>query len=281
MRLDWERRTPQEFLAWNRGAHPSSQGGMSPVPAGLGVVAVFATILWCLLYFLPPFAWALGIPLYVLFVWSFEQRRCRELRLDQTAAAQLMVGGVVGALEIVGPFGFVALAGHMTLQVDAQGLVLVVASAALGPLAEEPLARGVVLRYLELLTGSWTALFVTSAGATVAHLAFGPASVQQLTGIALGMFAYGAAYLLTRRLWLPLGMHVAYNVVLELLSSVSFTVTSTEKSVYWIVALLAGAIMVAVLVVLTWRRGLFVSRGQAWAAQTTGSPPRLTEAPEG
>jgi membrane protease YdiL (CAAX protease family) len=239
-------------------------------------------ILWCNLYFLPPGAWALGIPMYVGFVWFMERRKCREFSLGLTAIAQLPLGGGIALAELALPYGFIVVAGHWELSTWAEGLAPIIVSAVLGPLTEEPLVRGVLLRYLELAVGSWWALLATSIGFALAHFAFGPIGFLQWVGIVLGMLAYGAAYLLTRRLWLPLGMHVVYNAALSILESGEIAVTSSERVVFWACALSAEALMFTVLVVLAWRRGVLVSPKHAWTTQVTGRrvSPRSGQADE-
>jgi uncharacterized protein len=77
---------------------------------------------------------------------------------------------------------------------------------------EETLFRGVLFRHIEAMLGSWVALGVTAALFGAAHLAnpdgtpFAAFAIMIEAGILLG-----AAYLLTRRLWLPIGLHAGWN----------------------------------------------------------------------
>lgn len=77
---------------------------------------------------------------------------------------------------------------------------------------EETAFRGVVLRQLERLTGTWWALALTSILFGAVHLInpdatwVGAISLMVEAGILLG-----AAYLLTRRLWFAIGIHAAWN----------------------------------------------------------------------
>ena len=65
---------------------------------------------------------------------------------------------------------------------------------------------------LEEFGGSWTALLLTSAFFGAAHLANPGASWIAAVGIAFEAGAMlGAAYMLTRSLWLPIGIHAAWN----------------------------------------------------------------------
>lgn len=77
---------------------------------------------------------------------------------------------------------------------------------------EELLFRGVLFRSIEDMFGSWMALAVSSAVFGLVHL-LNPAGT--LTGaiyisIEAGLLL-AAAYMLTRRLWLSIGFHMAWN----------------------------------------------------------------------
>jgi membrane protease YdiL (CAAX protease family) len=77
---------------------------------------------------------------------------------------------------------------------------------------EETLFRGILLRQLERLVGTWWALAATSVLFGAVHMMnpdatwVGAISIMVEAGILLG-----AAYLYTRRLWLAAGMHAAWN----------------------------------------------------------------------
>jgi membrane protease YdiL (CAAX protease family) len=79
-------------------------------------------------------------------------------------------------------------------------------------IVEETLFRGVILRQLEKLAGTWWALAATSFLFGAVHMTNKDAT---LTGAIAIMFEagilLGAAYLYTRRLWLAAGMHAAWN----------------------------------------------------------------------
>jgi hypothetical protein len=78
--------------------------------------------------------------------------------------------------------------------------------------SEEMLFRGILFRWLEDFGGSWIALLLTSAFFGAAHLANPHASVVAAAGIAIEAgVMLGAAYMLTRSLWLPMGLHAAWN----------------------------------------------------------------------
>jgi uncharacterized protein len=77
---------------------------------------------------------------------------------------------------------------------------------------EEVLFRGILQRHLEAVFGSWIALAITSALFGLGHI-FNP-NASLFAAFAIAMEAgilLGAAYLLTRRLWLAIGIHAAWN----------------------------------------------------------------------
>jgi hypothetical protein len=90
-------------------------------------------------------------------------------------------------------------------------------AALLGPglfaaVSEEMLFRGVLFRWLEEFGGSWAALLLTSGFFGAAHLLNPHASAIAAVGIAFEAgVMLGAAYMLTRSLWLPMGLHAAWN----------------------------------------------------------------------
>lgn len=77
---------------------------------------------------------------------------------------------------------------------------------------EEALFRGIVFRHVETMLGTWAALGITSALFGAAHLSNPDSSPLAALAIALEAgILLGAAYLYTRRLWLAVGIHAAWN----------------------------------------------------------------------
>jgi uncharacterized protein len=156
---------------------------------------------------------AAALAAYVSFVRIVERRRPEEL--DGTGAARelalgLALGGAVfaatmlaicvGASCAIGPGDGLAAAG------------VALAWAVAAAVFEELAIRGILFRIIEQSLGTWLALLVSAAifgalhgmnpGATVA----GCAAIGIEAGILLA-----AAFVLTRRLWLPIGLHLAWN----------------------------------------------------------------------
>ncbi|GAA2326390.1 CPBP family intramembrane metalloprotease [Streptomyces kunmingensis] len=77
---------------------------------------------------------------------------------------------------------------------------------------EEVMYRGVLFRIIEERTGSWIALVLTSVLFGASHLLNPDASLLGATAIAVeagGMLT--GAYIATRSLWLPIGLHFGWN----------------------------------------------------------------------
>lgn len=84
--------------------------------------------------------------------------------------------------------------------------------ALLGGVIEEILFRGLLFRLIAKLLGTWGALALTAAFFGFAHLANHGATVGSAVAIALEAgVLLGAAYAATTRLWLPIGLHFAWN----------------------------------------------------------------------
>lgn len=85
-------------------------------------------------------------------------------------------------------------------------------SAIFPAISEEMLFRGILFRWIEEFGGSWVALLMTSALFGAVHLANPHASPVAALGISFEAgVMLGAAYMLTRSLWLPMGIHAAWN----------------------------------------------------------------------
>ncbi|KDN19344.1 CPBP family intramembrane glutamic endopeptidase [Amycolatopsis rifamycinica] len=91
----------------------------------------------------------------------------------------------------------------------AAGLVGFMAAAAV---TEELLFRGILFRFVEKWTGTWLALVLTGLLFGLTHLFNEHASLWGAIAIAIeagGLLT--AAYVATRKLWLPIGLHFGWN----------------------------------------------------------------------
>lgn len=154
------------------------------------------------------------IVLYKLVIRRLGEQPRDDLRLN--GSVRPLLGGLAGGFVIFALVVAIAAAVgvyHLTGEGDLTGLL----PALLGPgifaaVSEEMLFRGVLFRWLEEFGGSWTALLLTSAFFGAAHLANPNATIIAAVGIAFEAgVLLGGAYMLTRSLWLPMGIHAAWN----------------------------------------------------------------------
>ena len=158
--------------------------------------------------------------LVLILLWKAARRwlegeRDREFTWPH-AAQELGAGLLAGFLLFSLMTGLVALLGGIHIVgVRPFGRTQFWEWAALGIASgvfEETLFRGILLRQLERLVGTWWALAATSVLFGGLHMVnphatwVGAVSIMVEAGILLG-----AAYLYTRRLWLAAGIHAAWN----------------------------------------------------------------------
>jgi hypothetical protein len=139
----------------------------------------------------------------------------RDELLLRRAPKELGLGLLIGALLFAAVVGVAALADVYNIvgPGGTQTLLPVLITAAIVPgIMEELLFRGILFRWVEQFAGSWAALVLTSALFGLVHIAnpnatwFSSFAIAVEAGVLLG-----GAYMLTRSLWLPIGLHAAWN----------------------------------------------------------------------
>jgi CAAX protease family protein len=152
---------------------------------------------------------------------AIEGRPLAEVGLSlHRAGRDLLLGFLIGGGLISLVVGTLALAGWYRvtgLGWPAAGKIAVELSLwlvlyLLVAVFEETLFRGIIFRAIEDTLGSWVALASTSLFFGLVHLANPNATL--IAGIAIALEAgilLGAAYMLTRSLWLVFGIHWAWN----------------------------------------------------------------------
>ncbi len=143
--------------------------------------------------------------------------RLADVGLDPRGAVRGTLGGfVLGAVMISAGIGILAAFGFYRVGsvVFAPGaLAWAVVFFLSVSVLEEVIARGMVLRWLEPRTGSWLALGLSSLAFGVLHAANPNATLLATLAIALEAgVLLGAAYLATRGLWWPIGIHWSWNL---------------------------------------------------------------------
>jgi membrane protease YdiL (CAAX protease family) len=164
-------------------------------------------------FIVSPIAAVLVLSLFALYTRTIEGRPVSELA-PQRAPQEFLTGFGTGALAIGLVVGIIAALGcYHVVSEDRWTVILapLVGSICTG-VFEELLFRGVLFRIAEDSLGSYWALALTALLFGAAHL-FNPHATL-LAGAAImieaGIFL-GAAYMLHRRLWLPIGIHAGWN----------------------------------------------------------------------
>ena len=152
---------------------------------------------------------------YVVYVRVVERRSVGELApakgpVDLGAGFLLGTGLFTITIGSIWLAGCYEVTGFVGIRAAAPWLVLSLASG----FAEEILVRGVIFRITEEGLGTWIALAISSLLFGVAHIHNPGATV--LSGLAVALEAgvlLAAGFVLTRRLWLPIGLHAGWNFV--------------------------------------------------------------------
>jgi uncharacterized protein len=158
--------------------------------------------------------------LAVIILWAYwayvkvvEKRVATELsrtRAIRELGAGLLLGALllsatIGVLAVLGAYQVTGINGWTTMLATLPAFIM-------AAVLEEVVMRGVVFRILEQWLGSWIALAISAALFGLLHLLnpgvtpLNAAAVMLEAGILLA-----AAYMLTRRLWLCIGLHLAWN----------------------------------------------------------------------
>ncbi len=152
---------------------------------------------------------------YVGFVRLVERRAATEL---STAGAPLelgkgvLLGGVLFTVTIglIALFGFYHVSGFNPWTVLLPALSLSIVSG----VVEELLIRGVLFRIMEEALGTWLALAISALLFGLMHISNPNATLWGALAIAIEAgIMLAAAFIFTRRLWLAIGIHFAWNFV--------------------------------------------------------------------
>ncbi|MCC7393402.1 MAG: CPBP family intramembrane metalloprotease [Sphingomonadaceae bacterium] len=158
--------------------------------------------------------WALvALALYWAFVRFVEGREPDEIGA-KGSLREWGLGVTIGAGIMAATVAVIALGGGYRIAGFNGPWVLPLHSAAVisAGVWEEILFRGIIFRLIERWLGTWVALIASAALFGAAHLANPNASL--IAGFAIAIEAgilLGAAYLVTRRLWAAIGLHMAWN----------------------------------------------------------------------
>ena len=154
-----------------------------------------------------------GLAFYWVFVRLVEQRQVHELGLKgmgrELGLGMLIGGGLcILCVLVLMMSGVYRINGINPVMVMLPALAMALSSGVL----EELMYRGGLFRIVEESLGSWIALAVSALVFGISHYApmegalWGSVAITIEAGLLLA-----AAYMLTRRLWISIGLHMAWN----------------------------------------------------------------------
>jgi membrane protease YdiL (CAAX protease family) len=124
-----------------------------------------------------------------------------------TFGAFVLFSLIVGIAALLGAYFIVGWGGMNNW------LMLLFTAGISAGFAEEFIFRGILFRWIEEFAGSWAALVITSGLFGLAHIGndnatwFSSFTIAVEAGLMLG-----GAYMLTRSLWVPIGLHFGWNM---------------------------------------------------------------------
>lgn len=148
---------------------------------------------------------------------------------------ELLQGLVLGAMLFTVMTAIVGLLGGVAIErVNGAGAIWIMLAMAISSgVVEELLFRAILLRHLEAMLGTWAALAITSLLFGAAHLANPGATLFAAFAIAMEAgILLGAAYLWKRRLWLPIGIHAAWNFTQGFVFSIPVSGSAFEPGLF-------------------------------------------------
>jgi membrane protease YdiL (CAAX protease family) len=154
-----------------------------------------------------------GFAVYLGYAHFIERRAASELALPgmgRELGLGLLIGaGLYAACEmILMALGIYRIDGLNPLSYMVPAIAMAISSS----VYEELLFRGVLFGSVEKWFGSWIALVVSSLVFGLTHLLNPQGTLEGALFIALEAgILLAAAYMLTRRLWLSIGFHMAWN----------------------------------------------------------------------
>jgi membrane protease YdiL (CAAX protease family) len=154
-----------------------------------------------------------GFAVYIGYAHAVEQRSVSELALPGMAR-ELGIGLLIGAglytacVLILMMLGVYRVEGLNPWNFLLPALVMALSSGTF----EELLFRGVLFRSVEDMFGSWVALVVSSLLFGLTHLMNPQGTLEGALFIAVEAgLLLAASYMLTQRLWMGMGFHMAWN----------------------------------------------------------------------
>ena len=153
---------------------------------------------------------------YWVLVRLVEGRRVSELSASHAlpelvTGLLLAVGFISAVVGILFALGHFEITGIRTVDTLARPAVIAISAGFI----EEFALRGIIFRITEEWLGSWIALFLSAALFGLMHLGNPNASLLAAFAIAIEAgVLLAAVYMVTRRLWVAIGLHIGWNFML-------------------------------------------------------------------
>jgi membrane protease YdiL (CAAX protease family) len=148
--------------------------------------------------------------------------------------------------------------------------------------AEEVLFRGFLFRIVEEGLGSWLALAISALLFGMVHLPnFDDPSLLDVTSQMAGGVSLAAAYMLTRKLWLPIGIHWGWDLLIFATDGGNFVSALTRAwesgggALETVLGVLPDLILSIVLLALVIRRGQIRTPRWMRRKRTTNKEPSI------
>jgi uncharacterized protein len=158
----------------------------------------------------------------VFRIWRYRRngmgiRRALGLSLDRRGLREVGTGMVIAAFAV----GVVFMAAYATVTIEVLGvgppapLWDDLLSFVMVPFLEELIFRSALLGGLLVLmpNRAWAAILISAGIFGGLHLENSHATLLSALGSVLGGIAYGIAFAATQKIWLPFGLHFAWNYV--------------------------------------------------------------------
>lgn len=158
---------------------------------------------------------AISFAAYKLVIRHLGERRHDDLRAENAVrdlglgvgGSFLLMAAIVGVAAAFDVYNIIGEGGFSDF------VYIVTGAGLIAGFMEELIFRGILFRWIEEFAGSWAALVLTALFFGFAHAGNDNASTFSSIAIAIEAgLLLGAAYMLTRSLWLPIGIHFGWNV---------------------------------------------------------------------
>ena len=198
---------------------------------------------------------------YIFYVKFWEKRPVYELRITNksdsviykyfglnSAFSEFVIGLLMGTILICFLVGLLILLGQYHIVVNKikvnNVIPILINIGFYAGFVEELIFRGILFRLFEEWLGSWVAIFISGLVFGFAHYTNPNATI--FTSIAIALEAgilLSAIFIITRRLWMVIGFHFAWNVVQGLVFSIPvsghsiegiFNINLTSNSNVWL-----------------------------------------------